>query len=1676
MHIRKFKFLLTAVLASSAIWPIAHAQMAQDPLLSHTASVESNITFMFDDSASMPATYLYQYGGSPGVFGMSGPTPTTYAAKSPDVNLLYYDPRKTYSPRINANGTYQASGPISGISSFNVYFYNPSSTNTYSVSTVGINTNGGGYPTSGVTGSFNTAPAGGTTATVGSITMASSLKAQSVAITSLGSGYPSNGAGVIATFSAPAAGGIRAVGAPIMGISTSVSSVAVASGGTYPIGSTITASFTPAPSGTGVPATITSVQTTSTYGVATGTASVNVTSAGSYTAAPTVSFPTPPTGGVRALASLTFKVISVAVTCGSSCSGYGAVGTRTVNFSSPPAGGTTAVGTATINGAGQVTAIAINNAGSGYTSAPTVLSLTGGGSGATYNVSFGVDKVNVTTTGSGYTSLPAVSFSTGAAAATVVTPGTMTITGITLGNHGSGYLGTPGVLLSNNGTGSTPAFTVTPVTTGVITGVTISNVGYGYTSTPTVAFSAPTGSGGTTATGTVTTGSTYGIATVNVSNPGSGYLTTPVLTLANTGSGSGATWTVNTTATPVAGVNQRWNGIGSPTALSNFFNPSYLPDAASPLATGATATLTYPNTASSTTTNYPRFRNRSDCGATSCTWTQEQQNYANWLTYHSNRLDLAKTGIGLAFQGLNPTFRLGWGTINTIANSSLLDMGVRLYDTATQTAFFNWLYARTGNVGATPNRIALDKVGTYYQRVDDSGPWATTPPIGATSVTSGGSEVSSHASCRRSYSLLMTDGYYNDSFTLADTDTSTATAISSPSFYQYTPIGPYSDTANNTKIANTFADVAMKYWMTDLRPTIGNNVRPTSGDPAYWQHMNFYAIGLGLTGTLDATNPSVLASLTGTSATRTLNWPTPVGNDPLAIDDMWHATINGHGKMFNVSDAKSLGDAIGQMLTDVASTSSDQAGVAVSTGIQLTNTTEKFTPLYDRQYWTGDVKASNISTGAVSWEVETKCTNASLCPVPEKPYIDLIPSATCTGPYGANCRNIYVGTGASSGTRAVKFTYSDMDSTLLGQMTGTTSSNLINYLRGDASNENIAANSLVASAIYRVRPNKLGDIVNSTPAFVGAGTLDMGYGALPSGTSGQSSYATYLSQKNLRPEGLLAVGANDGMLHFFRDGVTSSQPGGIETFAYIPNAMLPTLNQLADTNYGTTSLPHRYFVDGPNVEADAYINGTWTNMVLGSTGGGAGVASSNGVSPRTAVYAIDTTSVNSGITNSSGVPLMDATKVLWEISSKNPNGTVNTNFRELGYVLNDIQAGTTKDGSWVAIFGNGYESAACHAQLFVVNLANGALISKIDTGVGGGDCTSTANTNRNGLGGVRVVRNANQQIIGAYAGDLQGNMWKFNLNDSNPSNWGVDLGGAPLFKAGSTQPITAPPSVVSLPIVWAPVATPDHGYMVVIGTGKFFELSDISTTSNQSVYGIWDPVEFGVSSAAYAGVPLTNTNLLVQQTIGSAQTGNGVSTTGNTYFGVSSNIVCYTGSCSGTPAPPTNRRGWWINLPATGERMVYPMEILARRYVSIGTLSPSSVSTLDPCNLTSAGTAYTTIVDALSGAGPSYPVFDTNGDGAISSSDLPVSRYQQQTADGRHVTVQDCTNGCSGNGSGSGGSSTCVNGVSTSTQKFNNIGGMTTGKNQEQFTVNDICNSPKASTIKTREWRQLLMR
>lgn len=1009
--------------------------------------------------------------------------------------------------------------------------------------------------------------------------------------------------------------------------------------------------------------------------------------------------------------------------------------------------------------------------------------------------------------------------------------------------------------------------------------------------------------------------------------------------------------------------------------LACYHNP-YTPPS-NLLATGASV-IAYP--IQSANVNYPKFLKRTDCVADTrhCTYTEEGQNHANWKKWYSTRGLMATTGIGAAFQPLKGNaIRLGWSTIKNLNNDSVLDRGVSNFDAGsssggTKDLFFTWLYSRNFGSG-TPNLPAIDKVGKYYERTDSDGPWSSIPDPDSTGIESlakadgpGKAELpKDHASCRRSYSMLITDGYSNSGVPTTagnsdNTEFSISPAVGNP--FKYTPAAPYNDNASDT-----MADLAMHYWGRDLR-TLANRVptisSTTTDNPSTWQNVSFYAVTLGIDGTLPQTTATLAAIKGGTP------WPTPVESQPTTIDDIWHATINGRGELLNANNGSELTAGLSQMFETIAGTPQTLSGVAVSTTF-LKNGTRKYKPEYIPGTWSGKLSAIelNPTTGNdlvptnTFWQVE-KGVDTNGDP------ISLIPAA--------GSRNIVTWTGTS----AAAFTSAN---TAL-------SADIVNYVRGDPVKE-----QRKPGGTYRNRTAKLGDIVNSSPAYI-LDNVDLNYEKL-----GFNNYRAFVASKVARPEGVLFVGANDGMLHAFRNS------NGVEIFAFVPKAVWDKLSKLTEPST-TAGYAHQYYVDGPNTETDAYLDSAWANVLLGTTGAGA-----------KAVYALNVTNPTA----------MDASKVMWEINSQSAG------FGSLGHVLSDVQAGkvaavgTQANDDWVAVFGNGFDSAGGKASLFVVNLKTGALLKEIVADASGS----------NGLGGVRVVRDATQRIIGAYAGDLKGNLWKFDLTGTDNSNWKVGLSGSALYAATSTRPITATPSVVP---------HPSGGYVVNFGTGKFIETTDTTAPFvTQRLYGIWDKQAFGLATTP-AGASVTGTAPLQQQTISTVTVSSGVN-----YYQVSANPVGWGDGLS------SGKRGWYIDLPNSGQRVAYPVERLFEKSGSTSilasTISPVSSAATDLCVQSGSGSGWVYLVDGLTGSGSTLPTFDTNGDGIVDSLDPVVSGYQDPV-DGRPTTIS------------TGPDTGCIVTAQNTCVKFQLKCG------QVGQPACPPTPTPTSLSIKKREWRQLFMR
>ena len=252
----------------------------------------------------------------------------------------------------------------------------------------------------------------------------------------------------------------------------------------------------------------------------------------------------------------------------------------------------------------------------------------------------------------------------------------------------------------------------------------------------------------------------------------------------------------------------------------------------------------------STTATYTGESNRTDClAAPTCTYAEEIQNFANWYTYYRSRILLARAGVGRAFAAQGNTMRVGFAAINKSSTtidgvaSTVVKSGVRQFTGTDRTNFFTNLYDHDIPAAGTPLREAVLAVGEYFKRTDDKGPWGETP----------GSTGGTQHVCRQNYNILMTDGYWTEgsisgldnSDNLSGSTITNHSSPATPATYTYAPALPYSDA-----YSDTLADAAMQYWKNDLRTDLSNKVPVNPHDPAFWQHLVTFTVGLGVTGML----------------------------------------------------------------------------------------------------------------------------------------------------------------------------------------------------------------------------------------------------------------------------------------------------------------------------------------------------------------------------------------------------------------------------------------------------------------------------------------------------------------------------------------------------------------------------------------------------------------------------------------------------------------------------------------------------------------------------------------------------------------------------------------------------------------------------------------------------------
>lgn len=782
-------------------------------------------------------------------------------------------------------------------------------------------------------------------------------------------------------------------------------------------------------------------------------------------------------------------------------------------------------------------------------------------------------------------------------------------------------------------------------------------------------------------------------------------------------------------------------------------------------------------------------------------------NFANWYSYYRKRAFLMKAGVGEAFAKLEEDkFRVGYFTISSrdseVTDAAAMpnsDLAHGMFTGTTNAShrgqWFTKLYA-TKSAGWTPLRGALSRMGRIY-----SGKVAGWDPV--------------QYSCQRNFALLTSDGYWN-----TDRENGSYRANKEDNT---TEVGDQDGVAGVTrpeldasKTLNTLADVAYYYYHNDLRTTAktnctgaaradastgdvcvndvpGSETAHPENDYATHQHMTTYTLGLGVTGTL-AFDPNykalesgdyydikndLAANTCGPANNLACEWPN-VGSSARKIDDLWHAAVNGRGLYLSAKNPTDLATSLAAALNSMQAVTGAGAGAAASNLTPTSGSTAVYVAQYKTDEWSGEVEAYdfNVDTGEIagtaSWSVGT------------------LLDARIGGAGNSDDRTIYT---SVNGVRR-DFLWANLstqqrgyfDNTKLSQYdeweaarrTAATGEAMVNYLRGHNVNEDQVGRAV---RLYRDRAHVLGDIIHSQPVYV------------------KKSYNAFVADPTYGGRmGMLYVAANDGMLHAFCTETAGSCSEGKELWSYVIPPVMKNMWYLADKRQQGY---HHYFVDGPLSVSDVQIGGQWRTLLVGGLGKGG-----------RAYYAMD-------ITEPANPSL------LWTFAAEGEDDIVNTadDNPDLGYSYG-LALSAQVDGNWRFLLTSGYNnvpndpkagdfpSADGRGHIFLLDPATGTLMDRISTGAGTPLVPS-------GLAQIAThvpSFSTSNVATKAYGGDLNGDMWRFNL---------IDKTAEKVIATGS--PITTGTSI----------STTSKGHTVLIfGTGSYLGQTDLTDATQNYIVAV----------------------------------------------------------------------------------------------------------------------------------------------------------------------------------------------------------------------------------------------
>jgi type IV pilus assembly protein PilY1 len=879
--------------------------------------------------------------------------------------------------------------------------------------------------------------------------------------------------------------------------------------------------------------------------------------------------------------------------------------------------------------------------------------------------------------------------------------------------------------------------------------------------------------------------------------------------------------------------------------------------------------------------SYPKGNDRSDCLGTTCTYSEEMTNFANWWTYYHTRMQAMKSATSLAFDGIDDKYRVGY---LTISNSNLLNL--RPFNSAQRSSWYSRLFNTDSNTGGgTGLRFSLSSTSRYYMGQFNN---SNLPKYTNAAVLGETPEDPIQYGCQANYTILSTDGFWNDDNSKAVKEDGTTQVGNTDG-----ALTPPKKDGNNA--SDSLADVAQYYASIDLRTTaLGNCTSGSSsenvcgnGKSYELQKLKIYTLGVGGSGYMQfdpnyesqtsgdfysvakGLPPNASTGVCPWQTSGTCTWPTPVKETQTTIDDLWHAAVNGNGRYFSAKDPAQLVSGLQSTVDNLKNDAG--AGSAASTSNPNVTAVERY--IYVSSFkppeWYGDLTAQSLDIK--DGKVDNNKVWSAKDALDARTAARKIYYRNTTGVKGRaefNWSNISTNTTlanyfslshiTASGRALSQFCSSGATCLSSANQNSAAGQKLLEFIAGDRSNEGVAAEN---TKFFRKRDGVLGDIVNSEAAYVKVPKV--GYS-----DAGFADHKTAVSSRR----GVLYVGSNDGMLHAFaaEDANNDPKKGGEELWAFVPTAVFPNLYRLADKAYGTQ---HLSFVDGSPVVGEVFDTNAnkWRTLLVGSLGAGG-----------RAYFALDVTNP-------------EDPEVLWEFTHNN-----------LGLTMAPPEIVKRGDGTWVVVVSSGYNNVSPgdgKGYVFVLNAASGTLLNSYGTDKGSTSAPS-------GLGPLRAhVENpsANNTALRFYAGDNLGNLYRFNIDASLPSKQDrVKL--LATLKDGSSlnlpQPITSRPAIGSV----------DKHFLVFVGTGRLLGSSDLSTNQKQSVYGIKDLLD-DTDPKSFVDSPRSSSDF-VKQTL----------TTG---------LTCPTDIKICDSADKTKVRtnanpaavdldvksGWYVDLPESGERV-----------------------------------------------------------------------------------------------------------------------------------------------------------